>query len=314
MAGHDAAPPMAHAIGGSLGSALALLLFYPLERARVEFQTTTTQQSHRCDINGKVQPTRRTSSRGGSSLTTRSDSSLTSQTSLSDSNNGNHQVQQTKDLRLSPSEESQELCPENFQRNALSKQSKQMPMSLISCLYSLHLRQELYRGVTPVVTTMACSNFVFFYTHSFLKQLLLPLSSQNTSLRLSLVASCLAGIVNVLLTNPLWVASLRIVTSANQRESQNKNIFNCNSRQQKQPSQNVFREMKNIAQKEGWVHLWNGTAASLLLVSNPVIQFACYEQLKTRLMHCKYGRSSLGTLPKAHEPFFQCISRVLSCS
>jgi hypothetical protein len=30
--GFAAAPPLAHAIGGSLGSALALLLFYPLER------------------------------------------------------------------------------------------------------------------------------------------------------------------------------------------------------------------------------------------------------------------------------------------
>ena len=31
-------PPLGHAIGGALGSALALLLFYPLERARIEMQ------------------------------------------------------------------------------------------------------------------------------------------------------------------------------------------------------------------------------------------------------------------------------------
>ena len=33
------APPVVHALGGSIGSALALLLFYPLERARIEMQS-----------------------------------------------------------------------------------------------------------------------------------------------------------------------------------------------------------------------------------------------------------------------------------
>ena len=33
------APPIVHALGGSIGSALALLLFYPLERARIEIQS-----------------------------------------------------------------------------------------------------------------------------------------------------------------------------------------------------------------------------------------------------------------------------------
>lgn len=32
-------PPIVHALGGSIGSALALLLFYPLERARIEMQS-----------------------------------------------------------------------------------------------------------------------------------------------------------------------------------------------------------------------------------------------------------------------------------
>ena len=31
--------PIVHAIGGSIGSALALLLFYPIERARIEIQS-----------------------------------------------------------------------------------------------------------------------------------------------------------------------------------------------------------------------------------------------------------------------------------
>ena len=37
--GRNEAPPIVHALGGSIGSALALLLFYPLERARIEMQS-----------------------------------------------------------------------------------------------------------------------------------------------------------------------------------------------------------------------------------------------------------------------------------
>jgi len=37
-------PPIVHAIGGSIGSALAILTFYPLERIRVEIQSQQQQK------------------------------------------------------------------------------------------------------------------------------------------------------------------------------------------------------------------------------------------------------------------------------
>ena len=37
-------PPLGHAIGGSVGSALALLLLYPLERARTELQASVSKE------------------------------------------------------------------------------------------------------------------------------------------------------------------------------------------------------------------------------------------------------------------------------
>jgi len=37
-------PPIIHAIGGSIGSALAILTFYPLERIRVEIQSQQQQK------------------------------------------------------------------------------------------------------------------------------------------------------------------------------------------------------------------------------------------------------------------------------
>jgi adenine nucleotide transporter 17 len=67
--------------------------------------------------------------------------------------------------------------------------------------------------------------------------------------------------INVLITNPMWVANMRIIQSSTSQKS-------------------LFKEMRNIVQSEGWPYLWNGTGASLLLVSNPVLQFFVYEQAK----------------------------------
>ena len=45
-------------------------------------------------------------------------------------------------------------------------------------------------------------------------------------------------------------------------------------------TQNLFRELLRLWKEGGPRQLWTGTDASLMLVSNPIIQFVCYEQLK----------------------------------
>jgi len=303
---------MAHAVGGSLGSAIALLLLYPLERARVELQTLTASASsssssssasssssinhqnnkHPLNINDKVQPIQQSSSRGeeganGDHKDTKDPSSLSSDESWVTC------LRSPENLSPSSDEDGDHHHPSHAVRTAHSDntQTNNQDLGLISCIYQLHQQGQLYSGVTPVVITMAVSNYVFFYMHSFLKQLLLSpanrhwlqsMSSSNSKgaaaasgkLYLSLIASSLAGIINVLLTNPLWVANLRIVTSSSSSRKQHDNDNNKN--------ENLWRELQQIVQTEGWGHLWQGTAASLLLVSNPVIQFVAYEQIKTR--------------------------------
>jgi adenine nucleotide transporter 17 len=50
-----------------------------------------------------------------------------------------------------------------------------------------------------------------------------------------------------------------------------------------------------MAQQEGVTSLWNGTIPSLMLVSNPAIQFMTYEAIKRRL-HAAYGKRQLSAL------------------
>ena len=322
----DTAPPLAHAVGGSLGSALALLLLYPLERARVELQTTqgsgnnnsSSNNNHASsssalpppqDINDKVKPLQAAEqqstsrSRGGASTNDSTTELSTSTRKAKDKEQTRKEVHDKRDDEKQKSHayslwQGTTVSPaaswESLETSTLKQQQKgnNDKLGLIACLCQLHQRKQLYQGVTPVVTTLAVSNFVFFYCHSFLKQLLLPStspqkrgpgssSSSSSTLHLSLLASCLAGIVNVLLTNPLWVANLRIVTAGNNNDNQ------------QQPHQNLWREIKEIIHTEGWEHLWNGTPASLLLVSNPVIQFVAYEHLKNRLLSIIYQKNHM---------------------
>ena len=90
------------------------------------------------------------------------------------------------------------------------------------------------------------------------------------------MASCLAGTCNVLLTNPLWLTNMRIVTG----ETKNTNLF---------------RALSEIMAKDGLWSMWSGTGSSILLISNPVLQFFAYERLKSHQLD-RADRANLAPL------------------
>ena len=80
----------------------------------------------------------------------------------------------------------------------------------------------MYRGLTPSLFTLAISNFLFYYTFHSLKRVADQLRTSKNRFSASvvtreaslqrgtvenLVTSAVAGMINVLLTNPLWLAA-----------------------------------------------------------------------------------------------------------
>jgi len=124
----------------------------------------------------------------------------------------------------------------------------------------------LYRGCQSTVCAVSISNFVYFYSFHGLKRLA-GSPGQQSALR-DLLFACCAGSINVLLTNPLWVVNQRLKMAG------------------LDPSAPRYRGLLDGVAKvwvqEGLASLWNGTRASLLLVSNPAIKFTMYELLKRR--------------------------------
>lgn len=127
----------------------------------------------------------------------------------------------------------------------------------------------------------------------YLFNLILPESELGTSL----FASSLAGVINVLLTTPLWVATRRIMEGSQPREDYDgQQEEGSDSKKRQRPNNNnnnLWNVMHSISRKEGLLELWHGTWSSLLLVSNPAIQYFLYETIRVWLLERRNNRRQL---------------------
>ncbi|XP_053107962.1 peroxisomal membrane protein PMP34 isoform X2 [Hemicordylus capensis] len=141
-----------------------------------------------------------------------------------------------------------------------------------------------YRGWFPVISSLCCSNFVYFYTFNSLKAMWVK--GHHSTTGKDLILGIVAGIVNVLLTTPLWVVNTRLKLQG--AKFRNEDIIPTNYK-------GIVDAFHQIIREEGILALWNGTFPSLLLVFNPAIQFMFYEGLKRKILkrQVQFGRHQL---------------------
>lgn len=147
--------------------------------------------------------------------------------------------------------------------------SKKSLWEAISAVVRQEGARGLYQGLESSLIAVAISQGVYFYWYTALKRLAFRLKGSMTlDPVMNVAVASAAGIVNVVLTNPIWVVSTQL---ALKKES----IAQCFRR--------IFKE-------SGLAGLYAGFVSALLLVSNPIIQFVCYEQILKFLR--KSGRAS----------------------
>lgn len=122
---------------------------------------------------------------------------------------------------------------------------------------------SLYQGLGTKNMQSAISQFVYFYGYSFFKRLYLEKSGSKTiGTKANLIAAAAAAVTTVIITQPLDTASSRMQTSE-------------------------FGKAKGLWKtlSEGsWREAFDGLGISLLLTSNPSIQYTAFDQLKQRLL------------------------------
>jgi adenine nucleotide transporter 17 len=142
----------------------------------------------------------------------------------------------------------------------------------------------LYAGLPPVLVALTCSNAAYFFVYALLKALALRrLSAVPPALNSTL--ALLAGVFNVLLTSPLWVAATRIKLAAFANVAE---------------APSIWSQIRQIARTEGVPALWRGTLASLVLVCAPTVQFTVYDQAK-EFLHAHHSSATfflLGAVSK----------------
>ncbi|KAL4086313.1 hypothetical protein PRIC1_014440 [Phytophthora ramorum] len=151
---------------------------------------------------------------------------------------------------------------------------------------------RVYQGHVSTQVALGGSNFVYFFCYNGLKsQLLERLQQQNRQMSgnvtpvQNLVLSCLAGVINVYICAPLWVANMRLKSKDAAKYS---GVLDC---------------LRKVTANEGFLSLWNGTLVSLVLVSNPVIHYVSYERLKIALQKKRHATGPAGVALSALDIF-----------
>lgn len=121
----------------------------------------------------------------------------------------------------------------------------------------------LYQGAATKIFQSFVSQFIYFYSYSFIKNLYLRKSNRRRmGTGANLLVAAAAGTCMVIITQPLDTASARMQTSKFGK------------------SKTLWQTLK----EGGWRQAFNGLGASLVLTSNPAIQYTVYEQLKERIL------------------------------
>ncbi|XP_059437887.1 peroxisomal adenine nucleotide carrier 1-like [Corylus avellana] len=141
---------------------------------------------------------------------------------------------------------------------------------------------SLYQGLGTKNLQSFIAQFVYFYGYSYFKRLYLERSgAKRIGTKANLVLAAAAGACTALVTQPLDTASSRMQTSA-------------------------FGKSKGLWKTltEGtWSDAFDGLGTSLLLTSNPAIQYTVFDQLKQRLLKGNGNKAGNSSSPEALSAF-----------
>lgn len=158
-----------------------------------------------------------------------------------------------------------DTCKSKYQAEARSPDQQKYRKLSDVLLEAIRNRQilSLYQGLGTKNLQSFMSSFFYFYGYSFFKKLYLKKSgSKSIGTRANLMVAAAAGACTCFITQPLDTVSSRMQTSE-------------------------FGKSKGFWEtlSDGtWSDAYDGLGISLLLTTNPSIQYTAFDQLKSRLL------------------------------
>ncbi|XP_010524877.1 PREDICTED: peroxisomal adenine nucleotide carrier 1-like [Tarenaya hassleriana] len=152
---------------------------------------------------------------------------------------------------------------------------------------------SLYQGLGTKNLQSFISQFVYFYGYSYFKRLYTERTgSKSIGTKANLLIAAAAGACTSIITQPLDTASSRMQTSEFGR------------------SEGLWKTLT-----EGtWGDAFDGLGISLLLTSNPAIQYTVFDQLKQRLLKQAKAKAKTDSSPEALSAFMAFLLGAVSKS
>ncbi|KAK6145463.1 hypothetical protein DH2020_022283 [Rehmannia glutinosa] len=154
---------------------------------------------------------------------------------------------------------------------------------------------RLYGGLAPSLVGTAASQGVYYYFYqifrnkaefSALERKKKGIGDGSVGMLSSLMVAALSGCVNVLLTNPIWVVVTRMQTHTKKSQP---NFTGSPSSEEvvlaavEPPPFGTSHAIQEVYGEAGVLGFWKGVFPTLIMVSNPSIQFMLYETLLKKL-------------------------------
>lgn len=165
---------------------------------------------------------------------------------------------------------------------------------------------RLYGGLTPSLVGTAASQGVYYYFYQIFRNRAEAAAHDrwkegfgdgSVGMFESLVVAALSGCVNVLLTNPIWVVVTRMQTHKKTDKTQISRALSYVPDEAippaivEHPPYRTSHVVQELYDEAGLWGFWKGVVPTLIMVSNPSIQFMLYETLLKKM---KKKRASNG--------------------
>ncbi|XP_010534563.1 PREDICTED: peroxisomal nicotinamide adenine dinucleotide carrier [Tarenaya hassleriana] len=166
--------------------------------------------------------------------------------------------------------------------------------------------ERLYGGLMPSLVGTAASQGVYYYFYQVFRNQAEAAALQlkkkglgdgSVGMLSSLLVAALAGSANVLMTTPIWVVVTRMQT--HRKVSKEQQILSMSPSSEGKALAaadprpfGTFNAIQEVYDEAGVTGFWKGVIPTLIMVSNPSIQFMLYETMLTKL---KKKRASKGS-------------------
>ncbi|ONI24552.1 hypothetical protein PRUPE_2G246400 [Prunus persica] len=158
--------------------------------------------------------------------------------------------------------------------------------------------ERLYGGLAPSLVGTAASQGVYYYFYQIfrnkaeaaaLERRKLGVGDGSVGMLSSLVVAALSGCVNVLFTNPIWVVVTRMQTyKKNLKKSEPGPELSTAQDEAvlaaaEPPPFGTTHAIQEVYDEAGVLGFWRGVFPTLIMVSNPSMQFMLYETMLKKL-------------------------------